>query len=467
MKHLSKLILIPLNVLFLASFTTPNQAVKAFDGKAYDNKARMDFTDSTEEEVKTYYHYDTVTKESGKTRRKSLYDIISKNNTFVSYSSGGKDVGAWYKITDRNWQLSQTIDPATYKFADDDKLVNGQPVYYETLLYFDDTTTKSKRINGNVNKKFEEDTTLTNVDWVNKKKPSNRIQRDKEHVWVKSHGFSPKGNPCPGAGTDLHHLISADHTTNNLHNDLRYGEVADKAHAQKVYCLYADNTQAVSGWIGKTVQGEKCFEPTGKWKGDIARALLYRGVRYSDYKETNTEAEPYLELTDDVTKEDDNAHYHGVFHNLSTYLKWNEQDPVDEYEKHRNNLIYKNVQNNRNPFVDYPSWARAVYDPAYVPEVPDNPEKPSEKPSTETKPATVGPNSNEPASDSSKKNTILTKLFSTNTIWIIAALSVALVIGAILIVTLYQKNHGKKKKNNSKTPKKKPANKANNKKKKK
>lgn len=190
-------------------------------------------------------------------------------------------------------------------------------------------------------------------------------------------------------------------------------------------------------------------------------------MRYSDYKETNTEAEPYLELTDDVTKEDDNAHYHGVFHNLSTYLKWNEQDPVDEYEKHRNNLIYKNVQNNRNPFVDYPSWARAVYDPAYVPEVPDNPEKPSEKPSTETKPATVGPNSNEPASDSSKKNTILTKLFSTNTIWIIAALSVALVIGAILIVTLYQKNHGKKKKNTSKTPKKKPANKANNKKKKK
>jgi hypothetical protein len=95
------------------------------------------------------------------------------------------------------------------------------------------------------------------------------------------------------------------------------------------------------------------------------RALFYMATRYSSEKETNTEAEPYLKLTDDNTLSDDNTHYHGVFHNLSTFLEWNETDPVDSYEKHRNNLIYKNVQNNRNPYVDHPEWVRRVYDPDY------------------------------------------------------------------------------------------------------
>ena len=46
---------------------------------------------------------------------------------------------------------------------------------------------------------------------------------------------------------------------------------------------------------------------------------------------------------------------------LSDLLAWNKKDPVDEYEVHRNNLLYKNYTNNRNPFIDFPNWADAIW----------------------------------------------------------------------------------------------------------
>ena len=42
-------------------------------------------------------------------------------------------------------------------------------------------------------------------------------------------------------------------------------------------------------------------------------------------------------------------------------LEWNKLDPVDDYEIHRNNLIYKNYQGNRNPFIDFPQWADYIW----------------------------------------------------------------------------------------------------------
>lgn len=87
------------------------------------------------------------------------------------------------------------------------------------------------------------------------------------------------------------------------------------------------------------------------------------GVRYSNKQETNTRSEPYLLLTDDKTQKDDNDHFHGVHQHLSDFLEWNELDPVSNYEIHRNNLIYNNVQNNRNPFIDHPEWVRRAYAP--------------------------------------------------------------------------------------------------------
>ena len=42
-------------------------------------------------------------------------------------------------------------------------------------------------------------------------------------------------------------------------------------------------------------------------------------------------------------------------------IEWNKLDPVDDYEIHRNNLLYRNFTNNRNPFIDFPQWADIIW----------------------------------------------------------------------------------------------------------
>lgn len=356
-----------------------NKAAKTFDGRGYNTKIVMDFTNSTEEEINDYYG--NIGEKVGDSLKDYLYTRISTHKItsssdsenlkyYQTYSSG---VTKWYKITDRNWELSRPITPETYLFDEDTYTADGTN-YYETMLYFKDTTTPAKQITTDVNG-FTGVTSSTSIDWKNKTCPkasgeygNNKVQVDKEHVWVKSHGFSPSGDPAKGAGTDLHHLIAADHNTNNVHNDKYYGTVSDHnaSSTKTVFCLYGDGTYNISGWVGLTDEGEECFEPTDQWKGNIARALFYMATRYSDKLATNTEYEPYLEITKGNNGIDDNTNYHGVFHNLEDFLTWNDLDPIDEYEIKRNNLIYKNVQDNRNPYIDHPEWVRRVFDDTFV-----------------------------------------------------------------------------------------------------
>lgn len=368
--------------VFLFSFLPSNEkyAAKAYDGRAYNTSLMMDFTNSTSTEIDAYYG--NVGSLTGDSLKDYLYTKISthfiddENDTtdlkyYQAYGTTG--VTKWYKITDRNWSLSRSITESTYKFADD----SGSN-YYETMLYFEDNTTKAKQINTDVNS-YTGVVGLTSIDWTNKQVPkasgiygNNKAQVDKEHVWVKSHGFSPSGDPSKGAGTDLHHLIAADHNTNNVHNDMCYGEVADHSASSTttVYCVYGDGTYDISGWKGTSALGETVFEPTDTWKGNVARALLYMATRYGKQitgTTTNSQYEPYLHFTTYSSTSTGHSftNNEGVFHNLDTFLSWNELDPVDSYEEKRNNLIYKNVQDNRNPYIDHPEWARRVFDPNY------------------------------------------------------------------------------------------------------
>ena len=46
--------------------------------------------------------------------------------------------------------------------------------------------------------------------------------------------------------------------------------------------------------------------------------------------------------------------------NVETLLKWHTMDPVDRSERRRNDLI-EEYQGNRNPFVDNPELAEAIW----------------------------------------------------------------------------------------------------------
>lgn len=380
--------------LLLGSFRNEkpvlNAAKKEFDGRAYDSSLMMDFTDNSEDEIKKYYDYSTMITKKGDDLKKYLYDIISQDNYFISYgSSTTSGVGMWYEITDRNWDISNTIDPSTFLFnqenPEDYYLVN---YYFENTANYDKTKATNNTVNSTALKAIDG---ATKVDYVNKTKPKG-VSTDKEHLWAKNHGFkvvtSGKDTFENGAPTDLHHLVAADGNTNSAgHNDNFFGEVADKSASKAIYSYYADGTTGLSGYRGKDKNGNTVFEPTDEWKGDIARSLLYMVTRYSkDNGDKQTQAEPYLVFDDNGSYKDesesgkyDRSKFHGYHPNLSTYLKWNKEDPVSKYEYHRNNIIYKNVQKNRNPFIDFPSLADWVFatttesEPAIAVPVEDNP----------------------------------------------------------------------------------------------
>lgn len=82
----------------------------------------------------------------------------------------------------------------------------------------------------------------------------------------------------------------------------------------------------------------------GSFKGDVARGVFYLAVRYNG-----------LEIVNGFP--DGNV---GEFGDLQTLLNWNRNDPPDDFEMNRNNVIYT-WQFNRNPFIDHPDLIEYIW----------------------------------------------------------------------------------------------------------
>lgn len=93
------------------------------------------------------------------------------------------------------------------------------------------------------------------------------------------------------------------------------------------------------------------FEPRDAVKGDVARMILYMGVRYD-----GTDGFPDLEPNDAVG----NGSKPNIGR-ISVLLSWHTQDPPDATEQRRNQVIHDQFQHNRNPFIDHPEWAASIY----------------------------------------------------------------------------------------------------------
>jgi endonuclease I len=161
---------------------------------------------------------------------------------------------------------------------------------------------------------------------------------NKEHIWAQSHGID---TVVPGY-SDVHHIRACIQTLNDMRADKDF-----------------DNCRGVSGAESSSgcYSTSDAFEPPDAAKGDVARACFYMAVRYQGKYNANAN----LELVDFVgTTSDGNQ-----LGKLSTLLAWNELDPPDDFERRRNELIYTSYQHNRNPFIDHPTWVRAVFDPAH------------------------------------------------------------------------------------------------------
>ena len=81
----------------------------------------------------------------------------------------------------------------------------------------------------------------------------------------------------------------------------------------------------------------------GSFKGDVARSVLYMQIRYNGLSVVNG----YPSVT-------------GQMGDLATILDWHRNDPPDDFEMNRNNIVY-NWQFNRNPFIDQPDLVEYIW----------------------------------------------------------------------------------------------------------
>ncbi|NOZ35191.1 MAG: T9SS type A sorting domain-containing protein [Chlorobi bacterium] len=161
----------------------------------------------------------------------------------------------------------------------------------------------------------------------------------REHVWAKSHGDF---GTSMGPGTDVHHLRPADNSVNTERNNRWFAECSEE---------YIDPDGPTGSYESST---EWLWKPRDEVKGDVARMMFYMAARYE-----GENGEPDLELIDYIPT--DNNSPLPLHAKLSDLLLWNEQDPVSDWERNRNNIIYNDYQHNRNPFIDHPEWANLIW----------------------------------------------------------------------------------------------------------
>jgi len=167
---------------------------------------------------------------------------------------------------------------------------------------------------------------------------SNPDAWNREHVWSKSHGFP---NRSQYGYTDAHHLRPADASMNSTRSnyDFDNGGVPVSESPENFY------DTSLRTW-----------EPRDAVKGDVARMMFYMDVRYEGI---NGEDTPDLVLVDNIGTENGSP----TFGKLCTLYQWHLTDTVDEMEMQRNDAVYE-YQGNRNPFIDHPEWANAIFGPA-------------------------------------------------------------------------------------------------------
>ena len=144
---------------------------------------------------------------------------------------------------------------------------------------------------------------------------------NKEHLWPVSR-LPHTEREGISEGSDLFNLRACNSSINSSRGNNYYSEEGD------------------SGYFPN--------EDKGDHRGDVARSIFYMGLKYESLG---------LRVVENPRYDKDNIFEMGK---LSTLLKRNEEDPVDEFERQRNNRIYE-YQGNRNPFVDYPELADKIY----------------------------------------------------------------------------------------------------------
>ena len=327
----------------------------------------IDLNDSTSSEVRSYYSSLNGLSSSelkGTNLLKNLKPILKNNQTYYSYDySYGTAVWQMYEIVDRDWNLSPadhitygTYNPSTntitnYQYGTNSNKKNNP---YLHALY----------VNRNVDNQVRA--------WDDHQQTQWGINR--EHLWAKSHGMGSDSDAYDSAGArgDLMHLWSGNGYVNGFdyHGNLFYGFVNRNSNYTDAGNTYSNLSGNLKGYSASMGSGT-VFEPQDSDKGDIARAIFYMAARYNYFSGSDSDGidanNPNLVVVDRTSDQNGSGSYDattsmaGQMGLLRDLLAWNRLDPPDEWEIHRNNLMYKNYSHNRNPFIDFPEWAEFIW----------------------------------------------------------------------------------------------------------
>jgi endonuclease I len=165
---------------------------------------------------------------------------------------------------------------------------------------------------------------------------------NREHLYPQ--GFFNEASPMKN---DAHFVVPSDGKVNGQRNNFPFGKVATATWTFTNGSKLGPNLNSgySAGYTGTV------FEPIDEFKGDVARALFYVATRYEDVITSWESFEMVNGTTDQV--------FTNTFKNI--LLTWNTLDPVSSYEIAKNNEIYYNHQNNRNPFIDHPEWVTSIW----------------------------------------------------------------------------------------------------------
>jgi len=160
---------------------------------------------------------------------------------------------------------------------------------------------------------------------------------NREHAFPKSWW----GGNVNAAYTDINHLYPSDADANMAKSNYPLGVVGKTTFNNGV-------TKVGYNVFPGYSSSADVFEPADEYKGDFARTYFYMVTCYQDYNWR------YTYMVDQ-----------NVNPTLKTWaknllLQWHRQDPVSSKEINRNEAVFK-IQNNRNPYIDYPNLVEYIW----------------------------------------------------------------------------------------------------------
>lgn len=320
----------------------------------------IDLNDTSEANIRSYYsslNNKSTSERQGNNLLKNLKTILKNGQKYYSYDSGNA-IWQIYEIADRDWSKSPASSTSygTYN-SGTNKITNYQY----------GTSSSSSKNNPYIHALYiNRNVTNQTTAWDDHQQTQWGINR--EHVWPKAEGFETSG--AGGARGDPMHLMAGNGYANNIHSNYYYGYVNTSSSYTNCGSKYSNISGNLLG-KSKTLGGStNVFEPQDCDKGDIARAIFYMVARYNYLSSSDSDGidsnNPNLALTQSLSDWASSGYSsttskQGKMGIMTDLLAWHHADPVDEYEIHRNNLLYTNYTNNRNPFIDFPEWADFIW----------------------------------------------------------------------------------------------------------